>query len=221
MCTRQGIVKKTVLSEFESVRSNGKIAITLDQGDILLDARLTDGTCDIIIGTHHGMACRFRESDVRPMGRTASGVRGIKLEGNDFVVSMVAIKHPDTQVVVVGERGYGKRTRYQDFRLTRRGAKGVISMNITEKTGNVVALLEVTDDDDLVVITKNGRLIRQPARDIRLIGRNTQGVRLIRLEEGEEIADIAVAPQDSDETSEGNDILPPDVSDGVPTPSLN
>jgi len=221
MCTRQGIVKKTVLSEFESVRSNGKIAITLDQGDILLDARLTDGTCDIIIGTHHGMACRFRESDVRPMGRTASGVRGIKLEGNDFVVSMVAIKHPDTQVVVVGERGYGKRTRYEDFRLTRRGAKGVISMNITEKTGNVVALLEVTDDDDLVVITKNGRLIRQPARDIRLIGRNTQGVRLIRLEEGEEIADIAVAPQDSDETSEGNDILPPDVSDGVPTPSLN
>jgi len=221
MCTRQGIVKKTVLSEFESVRSNGKIAITLDQGDILLDARLTDGTCDIIIGTHHGMACRFRESDVRPMGRTASGVRGIKLEGNDFVVSMVAIKHPDTQVVVVGERGYGKRTRYQDFRLTRRGAKGVISMNITEKTGNVVALLEVTDDDDLVVITQNGRLIRQPARDIRLIGRNTQGVRLIRLEEGEEIADIAVAPQDSDETSEGNDILPPDVSDGVPTPSLN
>jgi len=221
MCTRQGIVKKTVLSEFESVRSNGKIAITLDEGDILLDARLTDGTCDIIIGTHHGMACRFRESDVRPMGRTASGVRGIKLEGNDFVVSMVAIKHPDTQVVVVGERGYGKRTRYQDFRLTRRGAKGVISMNITEKTGNVVALLEVTDDDDLVVITKNGRLIRQPARDIRLIGRNTQGVRLIRLEEGEEIADIAVAPQDSDETSEGNDILPPDVSDGVPTPSLN
>jgi DNA gyrase subunit A len=221
MCTRQGIVKKTVLSEYESVRSNGKIAITLDQGDILLDARLTDGTCDIIIGTHHGMACRFRESDVRPMGRTASGVRGIKLEGNDFVVSMVAIKHPDTQVVVVGERGYGKRTRYQDFRLTRRGAKGVISMNITEKTGNVVALLEVTDDDDLVVITKNGRLIRQPARDIRLIGRNTQGVRLIRLEESEEIADIAVAPQDSDETSEGNDILPPDVSDGVPTPSLN
>ncbi len=221
MCTRQGIVKKTVLSEFESVRSNGKIAITLDEGDILLDARLTDGTCDIIIGTHHGMACRFRESDVRPMGRTASGVRGIKLEGNDFVVSMVAIKHPDTQVVVVGERGYGKRTRYQDFRLTRRGAKGVISMNITERTGNVVALLEVTDDDDLVVITKNGRLIRQPARDIRLIGRNTQGVRLIRLEEGEEIADIAVAPQDSDETSEGNDILPPDVSDGVPTPSLN
>jgi len=221
MCTRQGIVKKTVLSEFESVRSNGKIAITLDEGDILLDARLTDGTCDIIIGTHHGMACRFRESDVRPMGRTASGVRGIKLEGNDFVVSMVAIKHPDTQVVVVGERGYGKRTRYQDFRLTRRGAKGVISMNITERTGNVVALLEVADDDDLVVITKNGRLIRQPARDIRLIGRNTQGVRLIRLEEGEEIADIAVAPQDSDETSEGNDILPPDVGDGVPTPSLN
>ncbi|GIV50083.1 MAG: DNA gyrase subunit A [Candidatus Kapaibacterium sp.] len=221
MCTRQGIVKKTVLSEFESVRSNGKIAITLNEGDILLDARLTDGTCDIIIGTHRGMACRFRESDVRPMGRTAAGVRGIKLEENDYVVSMVAIKHPDTQVVVVGEKGYGKRTRYQDFRLTRRGAKGVISMNITEKTGNVVALLEITDEDDLVVITKNGRLIRQPAREIRLIGRNTQGVRLIRLEEGEEIADIAVAPQDADDNGDELNPLPPETSDGLPPQSLN
>lgn len=223
MCTRHGIVKKTLLSEFENVRSSGKIAITLDEGDILLDARLTDGTCDIIIGTHHGMACRFRESDVRPMGRTAAGVRGIKLEAGDFVVSMVAIKHPDTQVVVVSERGYGKRTRYQDFRLTRRGAKGVISMNITEKTGNVVALLEITDDDDLVVITKSGRLIRQPARDIRLIGRNTQGVRLIRLEEGEEIADIAVAPQDNGNDESNDGTPPPDTTsaDGIPLHQLN
>lgn len=223
MCTRHGIVKKTLLSEFENVRSSGKIAITLDEGDILLDARLTDGTCDIIIGTHHGMACRFRESDVRPMGRTAAGVRGIKLEAGDFVVSMVAIKHPDTQVVVVSERGYGKRTRYQDFRLTRRGAKGVISMNITEKTGNVVALLEITDDDDLVVITKSGRLIRQPARDIRLIGRNTQGVRLIRLEEGEEIADIAVAPQDNGNDESNDGTPPPDATsaDGIPLHQLN
>lgn len=223
MCTRHGIVKKTLLSEFENVRSSGKIAITLDEGDILLDARLTDGTYDIIIGTHHGMACRFRESDVRPMGRTATGVRGIKLEEGDFVVSMVAIKHPDTQVVVVSERGYGKRTRYQDFRLTRRGAKGVISMNITEKTGNVVALLEITDDDDLVVITKSGRLIRQPARDIRLIGRNTQGVRLIRLEEGEEIADIAVAPQDNGNDESNDGTPPPDTTsaDGIPLHQLN
>ncbi|GIV54496.1 MAG: DNA gyrase subunit A [Candidatus Kapaibacterium sp.] len=223
MCTRQGTVKKTVLSEFESVRSSGKIAITLSEGDILLDARLTDGSYDIIIGTHHGMACRFRESDVRPMGRNAAGVRGIKLEDDDYVVSMVAIKHPETQVVVVGEKGYGKRTRYQDFRLTRRGAKGVISMNITEKTGNVVALLEITDDDDLVVITKSGRLIRQPARDIRLIGRNTQGVRLIRLEEDEEIADIAVAPQDENEESNGDDTEPADApsADGLPLHQLN
>ncbi|MCS6999495.1 MAG: DNA gyrase subunit A [Bacteroidota bacterium] len=228
MCTRHGVVKKTVLSEFESVRSSGKIAITLEPGDVLLDARLTDGTCDIIIGTHRGMACRFRESDVRPMGRTAAGVRGIKLEDDDFVVSMTAIKHSDTQVVVVSERGYGKRTRYQDFRLTRRGAKGVISMNITEKTGNVVALLEITDDDDLVVITKSGRLIRQPARDIRLIGRNTQGVRLIRLEEGEEIADIAVAPPDNGPDnggdSEAGDRLSPSdgaSSEGLPSYQLN
>lgn len=219
MCTRRGVVKKTVLSEFESVRSTGKIAITLDEEDVLLDARLTDGTCDIIIGTHTGLACRFRESEVRPMGRTAAGVRGISLKPGDFVVSMLAIKHPNTQIVVVSERGYGKRARYEDFRLTRRATQGVIAMKCTEKTGNVVAMLEITDDDDLVVITKTGRLIRQPAREIRVLGRNTQGVRLIRLEEGEEIADIAVAPPDNG--SETNGEQSSAAVDGAQMPQLN
>lgn len=203
MCTRKGTVKKTQLSEFESVRANGKIALTLDDDDFLLSARLTDGTNDIIIGTHEGNACRFRESDVRSMGRTAGGVKGIELQKGDFVVSMIAIRRSDAQVLVIGENGYGKRTRYEDFRLTRRGAKGVISMNITDKTGKVVSLIEVTDSDDLVVMTQGGVLIRQPVGEIRVIGRNTQGVRLIRLDEGDTIADITSVPHDEDDDESG------------------
>ncbi|MFM8472955.1 MAG: DNA gyrase subunit A [Candidatus Kapaibacterium sp.] len=203
MCTKQGTVKKTQLSEFESVRSNGKIALSLDEGDILLAARLTDGTCDIIVGTREGSACRFRESDVRAMGRTATGVKGITLQDDDEVVSMIAIKRPDTQIVIIGDNGYGKRTKFEDFRLTRRGAKGVISMNVTPKTGKVVSLTDITDSDDLVVMTQKGILIRQPADSIRVIGRNTQGVRLIRLDEGDTIADITVVPRDDEEGTDG------------------
>lgn len=203
MCTKQGTVKKTQLSEFESVRSNGKIALSLDEGDILLSARLTDGTCDVIVGTREGSACRFRESDVRAMGRTATGVKGITLQDNDEIVSMITIKRPDTQIVIIGENGYGKRTKFEDFRLTRRGAKGVISMNVTSKTGKVVSLTDITDSDDLVVMTQKGILIRQPADSIRVIGRNTQGVRLIRLDEGDTIADITVVPRDDEEGAEG------------------
>ncbi len=205
MCTRFGTVKKTSLSEFESVRANGKVALTLDEGDILLSARLTDGTCDIIIGTRDGSACRFRESDVRQMGRTATGVKGITLQEDDHVVSMIAIRRPDSQVVVIGQNGYGKRTRFEDFRLTRRGAKGVISMNVTPKTGKVVSLLEITESDDLVVMTQKGILIRQPSDSIRIIGRNTQGVRLIRLDEGDTIADATIVPHDDDDTAEGGE----------------
>ncbi len=198
MVTKNGTVKKTQLSNFSHVRSNGIIALNLANDDRLIAARLTDGTNDIIIGTRNGLACRFRESDVRPMGRTAQGVRGIKLLNDDYVVSMVAIKRPDAQVLVVGERGYGKRTRYEDFRLTRRGAKGVISMNITEKTGKVVGMLSALDTQDLVVITQNGILIRQPIKEIRVIGRNTQGVRLINLEPGDIIADITTVSHNED-----------------------
>ncbi len=205
MCTKQGTVKKTQLSEFESVRANGKIALTLDEGDILLSARLTDGTCDIIVGTRDGSACRFRESDVRTMGRTAAGVRGISLQDDDLVISMIAIKRPDSQVLIIGENGFGKRTRFEDFRLTRRGAKGVISMNVTEKTGKVVSMAEITDSDDLVVMTQKGILIRQPSDSIRIIGRNTQGVRLIRLDDGDSIADITIVPHDDEEGSEGEE----------------
>jgi len=201
MATENGTVKKTLLSEFESVRSNGKIAITLNDTDRLIAARITDGSNDIIIGSNAGLACRFRESDVRAMGRTAAGVIGMQLADTDRIISMVAIKRPDSQVIVVGQNGYGKRTNYEDFRLTKRGAKGVISMNITDKTGEVVSIMEVQDSDDLVVMTTGGILIRQPVKDVRIIGRNTQGVRLIRLEDGDQIADITTVPHEEDEES--------------------
>ncbi len=213
MATRNGTVKKTSLSSFANVRSSGIIALTLNEDDKLICARLTDGTNDIILGTHDGIACRFRESDVRSMGRTAAGVIGISLDEGNFVVSMVAIKRPDTQVMVVGEMGYGKRTRYEDFRLTRRGAKGVISMNVTEKTGKVVGMVSAIDTEDLIVMTSGGILIRQPVKDIRIIGRNTQGVRLIRLDQGDTIADITTVQRDEN----GDDIESLD-QDGNPIP---
>ncbi len=198
MATEKGTVKKTSLSEFESVRANGKIALSLDEGDRLISARLTDGSCDIILGSNNGLACRFREGDVRPMGRTATGVIGMRIEDDQRIISMVAIKRSDAQVIVVGKNGYGKRTNYEDFRLTKRGAKGVISMNVTEKTGEVMAIMEVQDSEDLVVMSTNGVLIRQHVKDIRIIGRNTQGVRLIRLDDGDNIADITAVPHEDD-----------------------
>lgn len=213
MATEQGVVKKTNLSNFVHTRTAGIIAINLEENDKLICARVTDGSCDVILGTKKGLACRFRESDVRPMGRTAAGVKGITLSRDDIVVGMVIIKRSDSQVIVVSQKGYGKRTRYEDFRLTRRGAKGVISMNITEKTGDVVAIRSVVDTEDLIVITTNGILIRQPVKDIRTIGRNTQGVRLIRLDEGDTIADITAVAHEEDEQNneENNEILHNDL----------
>jgi DNA gyrase subunit A len=199
MTTKAGTTKKCPLSAFANVRANGIIAIDLRDDDKLISARQTDGTNDIIIGTRKGIACRFPESEIRPMGRQAAGVIGIRLEEDDHVVSMVAIKRNDANLMVVAEKGYGKRTPVEDFRLTRRGAKGVISMNVTEKTGKVVSILEVFDTDDLVIMTVNGVLIRQPVKDIRVIGRNTQGVKLIRLNDKDAIADITSISRDDDE----------------------
>ncbi|HRP01465.1 MAG TPA: DNA gyrase subunit A [Candidatus Kapabacteria bacterium] len=202
MCTRFGTIKKTELNAFANVRQNGIIAVNLHDDDKLVSVRITDGTNDVIIGTHNGLACRFRESEVRPMGRTAAGIRGISLADDDFVISMIVIKRADAQILVVSENGLGKRTRYEDFRLTKRGAKGVISMNVTDKTGKVVGILPAVDSDDLVVMTVNGILIRQSVSQIRTIGRNTQGVKLIRLDDGDSIADITcVARDDEEETN--------------------
>ncbi|MBE2189637.1 MAG: DNA gyrase subunit A [Candidatus Kapabacteria bacterium] len=207
MCTQKGVIKKTELSKFANVRQNGIIAIGLNDDDKLMTAGISDGNADIIIGTRNGIACRFRESDVRSMGRTATGVRGISLSKNDSVVAMIIIKRQDAQVMVVSENGYGKRTRFEDFRLTRRGAKGVISMNVTPKTGKVVGILPAIDNDDLVVMTVNGIVIRQSIKAIRTIGRNTQGVRLIRLDEGDSIADIITVVHDDDQDQLNGNII--------------
>jgi DNA gyrase subunit A len=207
MCTRLGTVKKTDLTAFANIRQNGIIAISLNDKDRLISARLTNGKCDVILGTRNGIACRFRESDVRSMGRTAAGVRGISLGKDDYVVSQIIIHRPDVQVLVVAEKGYGKRTKYEDFRLTKRGAKGVISMNVTKKTGKIVGLLSAIDSHDLIVITEKGILIRQGIDSIRTIGRNTQGVRLIRLDEGDTIADITTVDK-TEESVDGDDDPP-------------
>ncbi len=210
MCTKEGTIKKTELNAFSNVRQNGIIAVNLNENDKLVSVQITDGTCDVIIGTHNGLACRFRESEVRAMGRTATGVRGISLSDDDYVISMIVIKRADAQILVVSENGFGKRTKYEDFRLTKRGAKGVISMNVTEKTGKVVGLLPAVDSDDLVVMTTNGILIRQSVSNIRTIGRNTQGVKLIRLDDGDKIADITSVPRDDEEETNNDIEIDPD-----------
>ncbi len=198
MVTQSGTVKKTPLSDYANIRSNGIIAINLKDDDHLVGVRLTDGTNDILIGTYKGMAVRFRETDVRDMGRTATGVKGITLDDDDVVIDMVAVKRTDSNILVVSEKGSGKRSSVNDFRLTRRGGKGVISMNLTKKTGNVVALKEVVDGDDIMVMTEGGMAIRQHVSDIRVMGRNTQGVRLIRLKDDDKISGVAVVPADED-----------------------
>jgi DNA gyrase subunit A len=195
MITEKGIIKKTELSNFANVRSTGIIAINLTENDKLVVVRITDGSSQILIGTSNGLACRFDESEVRPMGRTAAGVKGITLEGDDKVVSMITTNDPEgTQLLIVGQNGFGKRTLLSEFRLTHRGAKGVISMKVNEKTGKIVGILKVSDTDDLFVITARGVIIRQPVYQIRLIGRNTQGVKLIKLDPGDLISDITVVP---------------------------
>ncbi len=197
MATKKGTVKKTVLSAYGNPRSTGIIAINLDAGDDLVEAKITDGKSDLLIATRMGQAIRFSETDVRDMGRNATGVKGISLSDDDYVIGMI-ICRANSNVLVVSEHGYGKRSEVSDYRHTRRGGKGVITMNITPKTGPVIGLKEVSDQDDLVIISTKGQVIRQHVRSIRVMGRNTQGVRLINLQEGDSIADIARAAMDQD-----------------------
>ncbi len=207
MVTEMGMLKKTVLSEYGNIRRTGITAITLQTGDCVNDVKLTDGNHDIIIGTYNGMAIRFHESEARPVGRTSMGVRAIKLGKNDKVIGAVAVKRQKTTILVVSENGYGKRSELNEYRISHRGGKGVITLRVTEKTGNMVAIKEILDNDDVVVVTSQGVIIRQPAQTIRIAGRNTQGVRLIRLDEQDKIADIAVVPEEEEkESSKPTDI---------------
>ena len=199
MVTEHGLIKKVLLSEFSNPRKNGITATTLRKGDGLKDVKLTDGTQDIIIGTREGMAIRFHEDEVRAMGRSAAGVRGINLSKGDKVVGAVNLRRKGTTILIATENGYGKRSEEDEYRVTRRGGKGIITVKTSDKTGMMVAIKEVVETDDIVVVTSNGMVIRQHAADIRVAGRNTQGVRLIKLHEEDAVADIAIVVAEEEE----------------------
>jgi DNA gyrase subunit A len=199
--TSKGIVKKTVLSAYGNPRATGINAIKIDADDELIDVLITDGSNDIVLATRHGMSIRFNEKDVREMGRTATGVRGIQLEGDDRVIGMVVLRR-DATLLVVSEYGMGKRSKVVDYRVQKRGGKGIITLKRTEKTGAIVALKEVLPQDELMMITRHGVIIRVPVDGIRVIGRNTQGVKVMALDEGDTVVDVARVVNEDEESEE-------------------
>ena len=204
LITKKGIIKKTTLEAYSRPRATGIIALGIREGDELLEAKMTSGNSEILIALKSGRAIRFHESTVRPMGRTASGVRAITVDDeNDEVVGMICIDDPQTNVLVVSEKGYGKRSELEEYRITNRGGKGVKTMNITDKTGKLVAIKDVVDGDDLMIINKSGILIRIAVDTLRVMGRATQGVRLINLRDNDEIAAVTkVKAEDIEEEEE-------------------
>ncbi|MDQ3392498.1 MAG: DNA gyrase subunit A [Bacteroidota bacterium] len=209
MCTELGTIKKTSLEAYSRPRTNGINAITINDGDKLLNVNLTNGSNEIVIALKSGRAIRFNEQDVRPMGRTAAGVKGVKLAGpEDKVIGMVCVYREDSDLLVVSEKGYGKRSSIDDYRITKRGGKGVRTINITEKTGHLVAIKEVVDTDDLMIINKSGILIRLKVDLLRVMGRATQGVRLIRLSENDEISSVEKIERLADEASDELEDVP-------------
>ncbi len=203
MCTNKGTIKKTSLEAYSRPRTNGINAITVREGEMLLEARLTNGTSEIMMALKSGRAIRFPEIKVRPMGRNAAGVRGVTLKDeHDEVVGMVCAENTSMQVMVVSERGYGKRSEIEEYRITNRGGKGVKTINITEKTGNLIAILGVKDEEDLMIITRSGITIRTPIEDLRVQGRATQGVRLINLKGNQEIAAVCSVEKEEESDEE-------------------
>ncbi len=192
LCTQKGTIKKTSLEAYSRPRQNGINAIKINEDDILLEAKLTNGNNEVLMAIKSGRAIRFNEKNVRPMGRNAAGVRGIKFSNkNDEVVGMICLENGSFDILVVSENGYGKRSKLDDYRITNRGGKGVKTINVTEKTGNLISIKEVQDNDDLMIINESGLIIRLPVSDLRVMGRATQGVRLIKLREGDAIAAVA------------------------------
>ncbi len=200
MCTKEGVVKKTKLEAYSRPRQNGVNAITIKEGDQLLDAILTSGRAEVMIAARQGKAIRFNESTVRPIGRTGAGVRGISLEGTDEAIGMVCVE-PESgkDILVLSENGYGKRTDLDEYRITNRGGKGVKTIQVTEKTGSLISIQTVTDDQDLMIINRSGLTIRTGVSEIRLAGRATQGVRIINLRNGDQIASVIAVPGGNDE----------------------
>jgi len=214
MATRQGIVKKTSLESYSRPRVNGINAITVRDGDELIEAKLTTGSSQVLIGLRSGKAIRFEESKTRPMGRNASGVRGVTLaDDQDEVIGMVTVNNFDEDILVVSEKGYGKRSSIEDYRITNRGGKGVKTISITEKTGYLVAIKNVDDTDDLMIINKSGIAIRLNVDDLRVMGRATQGVRLINIRDNDSIAAVAkVVREEEVDAADVNEIeVTPDM----------
>ena len=220
MATKKGTVKKTSLEQYSRPRQNGINAITIKEGDELLEAKLTTGTSQIFLGLKSGKAIRFEESKTRPMGRNASGVRGITLANDeDEVIGMVSVHNFEDELLVVSENGYGKRSSIDDYRITNRGGKGVKTISITEKTGNLVAIKNVTDSDDLMIINKSGIAIRMSVEDLRVMGRATQGVKLINIKGNDSIAAVAKVMKDEDDLDEVDinniEVTPEDNGTGI------
>ena len=204
LVTKQGIIKKTSLAAYSHPRAAGVNATNLREGDELIEALLTNGNEEILIAARDGRCCRFNETDARPMGRNSTGVRGINIEENDRVVGAINYD-PDSEhasehtVLVVSENGFGKRTDFDEYRITKRGGKGVKTINITEKTGKLIAIKNVTEDNDLMIIEKSGLTIRMAVSDIRTAGRATQGVKLINIKEGDSIAAVSTVDKSNEE----------------------
>ena len=211
MATKLGQVKKTPLEQYSRPRANGINAITIKEGDELLEAKLTTGDSQVMLALKSGKTIRFEEEKTRPMGRNASGVRGIMLSHDaDEVVGMVAVNDMDSDILVVSEKGFGKRSKLEDYRITNRGGKGVKTLNISDKTGQLIAIKNVTDQDDLMIINKSGVTIRMAVGDLRVMGRATQGVRLINMKESDDIAAVAKVMHEDDELDQ-TDVSPSDL----------
>jgi len=204
MATRKGVIKKTRLSAFSNPRRVGIWAINIPEDDVVIEVRLTDGSHDIILATRHGKAIRFPEDKVRSMGRTAYGVRGIRLGPEDYVIGMVALNRQDATLLVVSEKGKGKRSAVSDYRITNRGGKGIITLRCGEQTGELVGIKEVVDEDEIILITQLGLIIRMPLTNVKVIGRNTMGVKLVNLIDGDQVVDVAriVPGEETDQEDE-------------------
>ena len=201
MMTKKGTIKKTSLMAYDTARKGGIRAIELDEDDQLINVELTDGSKSIIIGTHNGMAIRFNESDVRPMGRVSRGVRGIRLKGDDYVVGM-CVCEDDKDLLVVSELGFGKRTNLSEYKIQTRGGSGVLTYNINEKTGSVAGVKVVDDSVDIMLITNDGTIIRMAATDVSIFGRVTKGVTLMRFNEGVQIVSVALTEHEDEAPEE-------------------
>jgi DNA gyrase subunit A len=210
-CTRNGTVKKTALSDYGNVRATGIKAVKIEDGDELIDVQITNGQNDVVLATKHGLSVRFPEADVRAMGRDTTGVKGVTLRPEDRVVSMVVVRRADATLLVVTGKGMGKVTDLSEYRVQGRGGKGILTLNRTDKTGNVVAVREVVPDEEIMLITKNGVIIRSPVNQVRNTGRNAQGVKLVNLDNLDEVCAVATVVSEKEEDGDG--VVP--ASDGA------